>query len=702
MHPSFLLKLRVVEVKTPQDHEPTESPITVRLTLAHTVGDIKELILIRNPRIKRRSIQLQWLGASLNDSTTIASALGIDECPPFNNSIDALSVVIDWADAESNRLGSRDSVPDLFDVSIMIHDNNYERLLTYRETLFSTVKSLKDQACERLHWSPSEIVLKRADQHTQLHDSETLCDVLQLDVPPLQPVVFELSRKDALVIRVTDLRSQRTVPMPLTHKLSVHDLKRKISASFDSLPVNIIRLYHGAHLISDVLSTEEQQTIGEILAIDVNSVPPFLDMEFDTKDVLTTRINDEEWTPSGRNFTEIHQGEGQTRLVDVGELSSEVYEINVNGSVCELNSTDLLLNETEGYVLISPSGYHKMRGCFGSRLQHAPRAPGSTSRTTNSREETNEQEVPLLFQDDAHRTANQGDGNEAGAREQAERNRGVMSRFYHAIRDNGALLRQLGMSLLVVGIFGGYELLMVVSSTPEILAVMMALVAHYTLHVRGGDISNWLDEVILRDAPNRLDTRVVELISLYFRFLHRVYTKMLEEISGGVLNVWNMCTRQRSQVMAARVQGRDSVWFYFWGMLCEVFALVVVFFATIIPSAGEVVEARSLEIRGGEAEAVRKRVQEELQKHCRKVPALVVENALRELTGKTIDEVQAVDGEPEEILGAYYVVLKLCLMDKKQIEAIGLEASTRGNNGSNDTAARTTGTTTQNGGDEDQ
>lgn len=367
MFDAFLLRLPVKSINKPENVPPPPDVWEIRVLLSTTIHEIKELIWIHSEgnALSPPFLRIKMFDGPVSDSLALDSLLGLNEPPAYHNSIDAFSLIIDYTLFDSPAIPHRDPVPLYFDVLVSATLNGQRTTTVCRETLFSTVRSIKEQITDKFNLDSSAFGLKVPNENV-LDEELTLREVLGLDVPlpRTERLELQLAERGTLLLKIYELATGKHFSsIHVTNATTVQEVKN-VASRFAGTPVHLVRLYCRAHIIAEPSVEEDKRAILDILQLGMASGEAF-EVEYDVADRLTTLINGEEWTPTGTSYVEIENMNGAKKVVNQAALSTSTYEIQFQGTFLRLDSSECIMNDDEGYVLISPIGYSKLRNKWG-------------------------------------------------------------------------------------------------------------------------------------------------------------------------------------------------------------------------------------------------------------------------------------------------------------------------------------------------
>lgn len=688
MFDAFLLKLAVKPINKP-DHVPTPPEVwEIRVLLSTTIYEIKELIWIHseNHSLSPPFLRIKMFGGPVGDLSSLDSILGLTEPPAYDNSIDALSVIIDYTLFGSPAIPHRDPIPLFFDVLVSSIINGTRRQTLLRESLGSTVRDIKDQIVEKYSLDRSAYGLKVPDG-ILCDDDNTLRDILGLDVPLPRNKRLELHlvERGTQLLKITERSSGRHfASINITNATTIQEVK-SVASRYAAVPEHLVRLAYRAHIIAEPSVQQDGRTILDILQLEYTSNLPF-EIEFDLKDEATTIINGEEWSPTGNTFVEVGDKNGSTRLVHQSALSSSTYVIDFQGTTVELDSSECIINDNEGYVLISPVGYSKIRNKWGGRVLKAQKRNSSQIDGSQQGAERVLQANPTLQpqvmqppqQDDHGRRehwAQEADPvqleEEIAERDQrrniAGQRQTVFTRLIAAAMANRQNLRRIGINVFFMAMIG-FDML-VLLTIPKFATAAVAFTFLYSVFIRGEEISDWLDHWILGEgAPNTVPFRIVRLISNTIRGGYNLYHFNFDRMYNFTSNLVMQLRPSRETLLERTAQRTDTVSFYVSSALKEFLSLVILFIATIIPTVETAFTEQDLTRRNGTKDRIVARIKSFIEEAMHRQDYASVKQYIEHVEG-LLDDLYATE-DCNKLVKAYFTVFRACSASPEEIRAL--------------------------------
>lgn len=250
-----------------------ETVFKIRVTLEHTIRHLVESILLNTEDKEENGNAKFYPRFQINEEDvselkTLAEILDHDRAFGMV-SFSSLKVIFDYSASDETYTRQRRSViPEFFDVIIRKKDVD-RPLFTCRETLFSTLGSIREQTESILKISRENFSLKYKLEF--LDDEMTLLRVLGLDVPPLNPVTIIVNEKPGLLLADMDKINlsnlEKIISSDLKH-LNVSDLKTNLHDldSLDTLRANVIKNLSESYTIKLNGNSVELSTIDCILS----------------------------------------------------------------------------------------------------------------------------------------------------------------------------------------------------------------------------------------------------------------------------------------------------------------------------------------------------------------------------------------------------------------------------------------------------
>lgn len=687
MFDAFLLKLPVKPINKPDNVPAPPEVWEIRVLLSTTIYEIKELIWMHSEdhSLSPPFLRIKMFEGAVGDSSSLDSLLGLTEPPAYDNSIDALSVIIDYTLFGSSAIPHRDPVPLFFDVTITLTIDGSRRTSTYRESLGSTIRDIKDQVIEKYSLERTAYGLKVADG-VLLDEEATLRDIMGLDVPlpRNQRLELQLVERGTQHLKMFERSTGRHfATIDITSATTIQDVK-DVASKYASVPTHLVRLAYRAHIISEPSIQHDTSTILDILQLSTSPGEPF-EIDFDVKTEATTLINGEEWAPTGNTFVEVGNQDGTVRLVNQSALSTSTFVVDVQGVTVELDSSECIVNADEGYVLISPVGYSRLKNKWGSRVVKAQRRGGDQSQgsgTANRVLQANPTLQPQVMQprqqDDFARNghwAQEADPvqleEEIAERDQrrniAGQRQTVFTRLIAAGMANRQNLRRIGVNLIFMAIIGFDTLLLL--TIPKFAAVVVAFTFLYSIFIRGEDISNWLDHWILGEgAPNTIPFRIVRSISNMIRGGYNMYHFNFDRLYSFISRLVMKLRPSRETLLERRAQRTDTVSFYAISAARELCGLVVLFIATIIPTVETAFTEQNLAAQAETKDRITQRMKTIVSEAMHREDYAFIKQYIERLEGG-LEEIYATE-DREKLVKAYFTVFRACSASPEEVRLL--------------------------------
>lgn len=675
MFDAFLLRLPVKSINKPENVPPPPDVWEIRVLLSTTIHEIKELIWIHSEgnALSPPFLRIKMFDGPVSDSLALDSLLGLNEPPAYHNSIDAFSLIIDYTLFDSPAIPHRDPVPLYFDVLVSATLNGQRTTTVCRETLFSTVRSIKEQITDKFNLESSAFGLKVPNENV-LDEELTLREVLGLDVPlpRTERLELQLAERGTLLLKIYELATGKHFSsIHVTNATTVQEVKN-VASRFAGTPVHLVRLYCRAHIIAEPSVEEDKRAILDILQLGMASGEAF-EVEYDVADRLTTLINGEEWTPTGTSYVEIENMNGAKKVVNQAALSTSTYEIQFQGTFLRLDSSECIMNDDEGYVLISPIGYSKLRNKWGNRVQMAHQRNRVLNNDMRHRVlQPNPTLQPHVMQprqngdvaEPVHR-AHEADPvqlqEEMAERDQlrniAGQRQTVFTRLIAAAMANRQNLRRMGINLFFMAVIG-FDMLFLLT-VPKYAALIVLFTILYSIFVRGRDISDWLDHWILGEgAPNTIPFRIVRFISMSIRAGYNMYHFNFDRFYNSVSNMAMGLIPSKEEYLEMAARRADSISYYALCVIREICGLILLFGATIIPTVENAYAEQDLTRRNQTRDRLISKMQTlikdaEIRHDFQEVKAYIERNH------GSLNEIYALQ-DSEALVKAYFTIIRTC------------------------------------------
>ncbi|CCE78360.1 Piso0_000981 [Millerozyma farinosa CBS 7064] len=212
MDTPFLLRLNVEKVNEQDANDSARDSIEgVRVTLKHRIRDIKYVIWYNseNFSLKPFCIAMLYNGRHLSDDESISEILGTSDIEEAKTR--SINLVIDYQLLRTSNVRTRDPVEELFDIEIICNiQEGSDFSVKLRESLKCTVGFLKDTVVENfnkkvdgsrpidrrsvkiryLGTGRGSVIVQEGKEDCN-EDNAILSDVMEIDVSPLIPILFE-------------------------------------------------------------------------------------------------------------------------------------------------------------------------------------------------------------------------------------------------------------------------------------------------------------------------------------------------------------------------------------------------------------------------------------------------------------------------------------------------------------------------------
>lgn len=363
MERTFILHLSVDQVNIPPGVGQYEE-FNVNVTLQHNIGHIKELIWIYSEHslLKPIFLKITYKNATLNDLDTLGAIMGINDPPEVIENDWRLT--IDYTLMDSPFIATQAPVLPEFDVMVkaqvgkeMVHYSERYNLNTPVSTVDSDFRSKYN-----VQGYTATVVIDSSGNETAL-TGETFRESLHLDVPPLHPVNLHILQM--AVIRLTQREGdEEYIDFIGNMHDTCHSVKQLIAQRSGKNPLSIM-LSDKDHVVSAELSIPDDRVIASVLG-----------EEFFRRDNPSlTYVCDRPRTSLIETGTSVSMetevGTSVERNVSLEKSSSpeimaslEFYTIELNGTTMNFSTSDMIVNERDGYVLVNPVAYARMANRF--------------------------------------------------------------------------------------------------------------------------------------------------------------------------------------------------------------------------------------------------------------------------------------------------------------------------------------------------
>lgn len=364
MERTFILHLSVDQVNIPPGVDQYEE-FNVNVTLQHNIGHIKELIWIYSEHslLKPIFLKITYKNANLNDLDTLGAIMGIND-PPEVIEHD-WRLIIDYTLMDSPFIPTHAPVLPEFDVMVkaqvgkeMVHYTERYNLNTPVSTVDSVFRSKYN-----VRGYTATVAIDSSGHETAL-TGETFRESLHLDVPPLHPVKLHILR--VAVIRLTQREGDDEEYIDFIGNVqdTCHSVKQLIAQRSGKDPLSIM-LCDKDHVVSAELSMPDDRAIASVLGEEFfRRDNPSLTYVCDRP-----RISPTEAGSSVSTETEVGTSVERNSCLEKSSspekmASLEFYTIELNGTTMDFSTSDMIVNEKDGYVLVNPVAYARMANRF--------------------------------------------------------------------------------------------------------------------------------------------------------------------------------------------------------------------------------------------------------------------------------------------------------------------------------------------------
>lgn len=715
----FQLKFSVEQRHLPDEVEELTT-YSVNATLQHTVYHIKELIWIHSPNysLKPVFVKITYNDADLNDLDSLGQILGLQEAPEV--STDGWKLVIDYTLFNSPFIPSKDPVHSFFDIQIKGNAMGRRINTLTRKFLGTNVSEIKTEIAERYSLQEDKFELKfKGDT---VNPTDSLRNILSLDVPSLHAVEFSLV-STPLVIKLVlhSILDGNTFAIELEELSTFDSLKSSISQQTgDFAP--LIALYNEAQIASAGLLAPDKRLLVDYFGPDILGDEQSLHLRFEIVKLKEIVLDGQQWHRTGQSFVELEGRDGATRLVKDSDVGSEYYTIELDGSTLKFSTSELIANESEGYVLVNPSAYARIekewpwvegntqnsenlssRNSQSLSTANITNVHGDTLGITSMNSSTIAAGIHTVGSSDSgivnERNANESPENNAGRnvnarnigvnnvdsqanniveqlqvniqndQEQAELpnapaapqgNQAVIERIQRVVAANAQNIMQMAIHAVIVVVVFGIDVFRAFMK-PEILAFIIVAGTFSTFFFWGCTISDWIDRSILQDAPlNQLDFQIIHRLSRFFRFCNNITIAIHTMLVNLITSILPSLFRPRHEWLANEINGNNNILRNIGDSFKELVGNVVMFCATLLPSLQEGIEQYWLAERNAESEKIWVEIRKLLDEPTLLHRALF-KRAVEHKFGQAIDDfAERSDGnDMESLLKLFVMIVKM-------------------------------------------
>lgn len=660
MDPIVRLHLQVEQINRPENQILFDC-FHINVTKSHTVHHLKEAIWIfsENHILKPVFLKIKHRGRDVND----LDILGEIDAEMTQSESSNWSLVIDYTLFNSPFIPNREPVPTLFDIRISGVVGPKDVDLTIQRSLDNLVGGIKEEIAGRLDISADEFHLLLASSHfDQLPSHSKIRDIIGLDVPPLHTVDFTIVSNTKVELLLHSL-SGDSVRVTLDQNTTLWDLRNKIGQKIGKAP-ELVTLYN-----STVLENEEtiSGSDDQLSTIFGTLLPHIIGSQIRYEITKSNEIllDGKLWHRTGNSKVELEDRTGNLTTVDEADIPGDYYTIEYGNETVKFTTSELIMNEVDSYVLLSPAGYAKLQrtwprakgltnndGIMG--VQPTPtdedsgdereggetadetlpgaaevspaESSGASENTQLHQAETqnqnqNQTQNQNLNQDqnlDHDQNPNQANGqpdfdieeivnaldpifiNGNGAVHAPNGNQSVAQRLFGVLLFNVQNIMQFGMQFVLVVMVLGFDIFREFLR-PEVLAFVLCASAYLVLFIWGETVSEWLEQNILRNAPDQLDFRLVREVLKVFRFCTGVLNSVFQKQLALIKLVLPLLFKPRHEWLYLQVTGRASTLQKIGDYFNELVGTLVMFCATLLPLLQDGIEQYWLQVRNSEA-----------------------------------------------------------------------------------------------------
>lgn len=674
------------------------STYTVNASLDHKIHHIKELIWIYsdNYQLKPLFLKLRYNGHALNDLDTVE-----DIYSQYSDAEGDLGwkLVIDYTLFHSPFIPSKDPVPTYFDIEV---DGTLPLAVVKhytREFLGTSVEEIKSEISERFHVSQSEFDLLY--NGTIQQPSRTLREALGLDVPPLLPVRMTVAPSaQNIKLILHPMNGGEPFILNIVNSTTFAELKEKLSKHTGKDP-STIALYEKQELISAGLSFPDTRPVWSA------SKQP-LHIYFKHVPLKEFQIDGESWHRLGETLTGLLTGDGRKVWVNESNISSQYYTIQSQDKTLKFSTSELIMNESEGYVLMNANAFARIQSVWpfaegetnslrgtqaftqslnitntgtqqgtsrvitgaatptatttlAESLLPTPTGPNLANEENAGEQDANEMDLNAdhLVQQLNELRANLGPvPNLPNLAAVPQGNQSVLARIQRAIVANGQNIFQFGFQAVIVVVLFGFDIFLSFMK-PEILTFLAIAGTLSMFFWCGGSISNWIEEAILRDAPmNQVDFQLVQKLAQVFRFCNNITVGIHSRILSLILAVLPKLIRPRYELLAKEISGEMGPLQNLARVIGESVGIIVMFCATLLPSLQEGIEQFWVAERNSEPQNIRTEIERNLHEIAANDHGNQFQKIVEASIGRSVAEILALNDDMESLLELFVTVVR--------------------------------------------
>ncbi|OBA21296.1 hypothetical protein METBIDRAFT_179494 [Metschnikowia bicuspidata var. bicuspidata NRRL YB-4993] len=382
MDESFVLNLPVSHVDKSLETSGWDKE-SMRVTLRHTLAHIRHLIWSFSPKHELQSLSLLFLYFSkeISDSLLLSEIFSVND-PRELSAVHGLSLVADYTDPPA--VTKIHTVPELFDVEVVFQrvssSGDIQRCFS-RESLFSSVLSIKELVAVRFNLAPEDIEMRYKEQ--TLEEKMDLREVLKLDVPPLYMVQLGLQRTTARCPVYVEAKQPQDISLSFTMHVDRNILIQELIAEIarqTAVSADQLELYTSQHCFSRMHSKNNLARLLEF--IDLEEAPETVpEVKYVVKTGVETSESELESrnsdaTPTSAKPSEPKHEAGCAQRKPV-RPSSELYQLEYKGRSFEFTTAECILTP-DGSLLLNAHAMAKL-ALLGINFPEGSHSMGSNS-----------------------------------------------------------------------------------------------------------------------------------------------------------------------------------------------------------------------------------------------------------------------------------------------------------------------------------
>lgn len=347
MERTFKLNLCVKQINIPPEVEQIDE-YGLNLTLEHNIGHVKELIWVNsdNYSLKPLFLKITYKETDLNDLDSLGNIMGASE-PPENTGRD-WQLTIDYTLINSPFIPNRVPVLPQFDVLVEAQVGGEKVTYSERHNLNSLVRTIESAFRDKYNEQGDIVTVTiNSSGEERILSEDFLRESLHLDVVPLHPVKLH-------ILRMVNIRLYAQQGND-----EYHEYIGNIHHTCHSVKLQLAQMT-GKNPLSIMLCDEHRVVSAELSVPDNRKLVDVLEGEFFRREIPTLQYVCGRPIPArveAVDYTEAGSG------LDTNP-SLEFYTIELNGATMDFSTSDMIVNERDGYVLVNPAAYARMANRF--------------------------------------------------------------------------------------------------------------------------------------------------------------------------------------------------------------------------------------------------------------------------------------------------------------------------------------------------